>query len=186
MIVKGTSKRLPGKNLKDFNGKPMFVWNLEKCLSIFKRTFVSSDDDTILSIAEKLGAIAVKRPTELCGDVPDIPVYLHAWKYMGPVTGLVAVHADTPLVEPGLIQMTKDLVEIGCPEVMTCHPMARERHYKDQHCKIYGSVRGMTSMRLVTYGDPHRPQPSVMLVDSSIEIEDEASYQKALWLSRPR
>jgi CMP-N-acetylneuraminic acid synthetase len=45
------------KNCQDFCGKPMFIWNLEKCLDIFDRVYVSSDSDEILELATRLEVI---------------------------------------------------------------------------------------------------------------------------------
>jgi CMP-N-acetylneuraminic acid synthetase len=35
-IAKGNSKRLKNKNKLNYNGKPMFLWNIEKGLTISK------------------------------------------------------------------------------------------------------------------------------------------------------
>ena len=50
ILAQGKSKRLEGKNRLLFKGKPMFLWNVEKCLKIFSRVYVSSDDDWILRL----------------------------------------------------------------------------------------------------------------------------------------
>lgn len=180
MLVKEQSTRLPGKNTMDFGGKPMFFWNLDKCLSIFRETYVSTDSDWIMEMAAARGAIPIKRTQELCGDTPDIPVYQHALAHMKHVSGIVAVHANNPLIESVLIKTVKRLVDMGIPEVMTCYPMVHMEEYKKQHNLINGSIRGMTTERLHSYGDPYRPNPDVLLVDSSIEIEVQDDYDRAL------
>jgi CMP-N-acetylneuraminic acid synthetase len=180
LLAKGTSKRLPGKNLKDFNGKPTFLWNVEKCLKLFKKVYVSSDSEVILQIAKDAGAIPIKRGEELCGDVPDIPVFQHAYQEMGEVFGVVAVHANNPTIHPGLIERVKYLIELGAPEVMTCYPMTHGDVYKDQHNKVNGSIRGFSATRLLTYKDPYKPNPEVLLVDHSIEIETQESFDQAV------
>lgn len=186
MLAKGTSKRLPGKNLKDFNGKPTFLWNVEKCLKLFKKVYVSSDSEEILRIAKAAGAIPIHRGEELCGDVPDIPVFQHAFQEMGPVLGIVAVHANNPTIRPELIERIKYLIELGAPEVMTCHPMTHGDDYHKQHNKIYGSIRGLRAARLLTYGNPYKPTPEILLVDESIEIETQESFDAALCQSKLR
>lgn len=179
MLVKEHSTRLPQKNTRDFGGKPMFMVNLEKMLTIFDKVYVSSDSHLILKMAEDIGAKKIYRGLELCGDVPDIPVFQDALTKMESCAGIVAVHADTPLVEPNLIGLTKHLLEIGIQEVMTCKPITRNTCYKEQHCKVYGSIRGMTKERLENYGDPYKPTPDVWLVDPSLEIETFEDYEKA-------
>lgn len=184
MLAKGTSKRLPGKNLKEFNGKPTFLWNVEKCLKLFKRVYVSSDSDEILQIAKDAGAIPIKRGEDLCGDVPDIPVYQHAFQEMGDVFGVVAVHANNPTIRPELIERTRYLIELGANEVMTCYPMAHGDHYHSQYNKINGSIRGFSTTRLLTYKDPYKPTPEILIVDDSIEIETQESFDAALCQSK--
>jgi CMP-N-acetylneuraminic acid synthetase len=158
----------------------MFMINVNKCLSIFDEVYVSSDSDWVLELAEKAGARPIKRGEELCGDVPDIPVFQHAMSHMGAVEGIVAVHANNPTIEHNLIATVKKIMELGVPEVMTCFPVEDAEKYKDQAAKIYGSIRGISKERLENYGDPYEPDPDVMIVDTSIEIETEEDYKEAL------
>ena len=68
--ARGGSKRLPRKNVLDFNGKPLICWSIEASLNskYIDKTIVSSDDEEILKIAEKNGANFIKRPNELAND----------------------------------------------------------------------------------------------------------------------
>ena len=163
-----------------FAGKPMLQWNLEKCLSVFDRVYVSSDSDKILAFAYGLGAIPIKRDKELCGDTPDIPVFRHAAEHIPDLLGVVAVHVDTPLTDISIIRRTKLLIENGINEVMTCRPIVRTKDYHKQFHRIYGSVRGLSLFKLMDYGDAYKPTPDVLLVDNSIEIETPETYHKAL------
>jgi len=160
IIAKGGSKRLPGKNRLDFRGKPMFLWNVEKCLKIFSRTFVSSDNDWILSEAENAGAIPIKRPAELCGETPNITVYQHALTFMNGVDGIVAVQANSPTIKSKLIMEAKRFLEVGTQEVMTSHPNG----------DIYGSIWAISSKKLKEYKDPYNPQPDFKIIDYSCDI----------------
>lgn len=158
----------------------MFVVNLEKCLKIFDEVYVSSDDYEILHLASLHGARGIHRSEELCGDTPDIPVFQHAINKMGDCDGIVAVHANNPNIECNLIAMVKKMMEMGVPEVMTCHPMSKHINYKQQGNGINGSIRGISKHRLLNYGDPFHPNPEVLLVDTSLEIETQEDYEKAL------
>ena len=162
-----------------FKGKEMFLWNLEKCISLFDRVYVSSDSYHILKLATMNGALAIHRGEDLCGDVPDIPVYQHALSKMRDVFGIVAVHANNPTIEKNLIALVKKHIEMGIPEVMTCHPITHEVHYKSHHHKINGSIRGMTVERLTNYGDPYKPKPEILVVDRSTEIETLEDFNEA-------
>jgi len=56
--ARGGSKRIPGKNIKNFLGKPIIVYSIEAALKsgIFDEVMVSTDDEKIAEIAEKYGA----------------------------------------------------------------------------------------------------------------------------------
>lgn len=69
--ARGGSKRIPRKNIKFFNGKPMIAWSIEaaKSSGIFERIIVSTDDTEIAEVAIKWGAEApFIRPAELSND----------------------------------------------------------------------------------------------------------------------
>lgn len=157
----------------------MFLWNLEKCKQLFNTVYVSSDSDEILETARKNGAIAIKRPKNLCGETPDIDVYKHALGTI-PDDCLVAVHANNPTIEPKIINSVRVLMTIGAEEVMTCYPMSHNNNYHEQSNKIYGSVRGLTRDRIENYPDPYKPDPDFLVVDESIEIETKEDYEKCL------
>lgn len=58
ITARGGSKRIPGKNKKDFLGKPIICYSIEAALEagIFDEVMVSTDDEEIASIARKAGA----------------------------------------------------------------------------------------------------------------------------------
>jgi CMP-N,N'-diacetyllegionaminic acid synthase len=68
--ARGGSKGMPGKNIKDFAGKPLIVHSIEAALkcSLISRTVVSTDDDKIAEVAKAHGAQVIKRPGELAAD----------------------------------------------------------------------------------------------------------------------
>lgn len=148
------------------------MWNLEKCLKLFPKVFVSSDDPEILEAAWHAGAVVISRPEDLCGDTPNIPVYQHALQYMGDVAGIVAVQANSPTIDLNLIAIAQHMMELGTDELMTCH----------KNRKIYGSIWAIKRDKLLKYGNPYRPKPNVLLVDTSIDIHTQADFDKALKL----
>ncbi|MEK7164989.1 MAG: hypothetical protein AAB779_03510 [Patescibacteria group bacterium] len=177
IIAKKESKRLPGKNYRDFHGKPMFVWNLEKCLSLFDKVYVSSDYDFILEESKKLGAIPIERPAELCqSNVPNIPVYQQALRFMEKADIIVAVKADSPTTRPEIVQRIKELMEkYNYNEIMTTYPI---QGYKDKNC-LYGSVWALKREKLENYPDPWQPEPELLIVDTAIDIHTEEDFKKA-------
>ena len=158
----------------------MFLINLEKGLRLFDRVYVSSDSLEILRLAEANGAVPILRGQNLCGDTPDIPVFQDALRCMEDADGLVAIHVNNPTIDKNLIAMVKKCLEMGAQEVMTCHPMTYLDEYKLQHNKVYGSIRGMTRERLENYRDPYEPEPDILLVDTSLEIETQEDYDRCL------
>ena len=69
--ARGGSKRIPRKNIKSFNGKPMIAWSIEaaKSSGLFERIIVSTDDTEIAEVSKQCGAEApFTRPAELSND----------------------------------------------------------------------------------------------------------------------
>ena len=65
------SKRIKGKNKKELNGKPLFVYSVEvaKKSKYIDEVLVSTDSEEILNLAHKLGCFQNGlRPDELSGD----------------------------------------------------------------------------------------------------------------------
>ena len=69
--ARGGSKRVPGKNKRLLQGKPLVTWVIEAALNskTLDRVVVSSDDDETLDIAgEYEGVLPIRRPAELSDD----------------------------------------------------------------------------------------------------------------------
>jgi N-acylneuraminate cytidylyltransferase len=58
ITARGGSKRIPGKNIKPFMGKPMIAYAIEACLGsgVFDEVMVSTDSQDIADIALQYGA----------------------------------------------------------------------------------------------------------------------------------
>ncbi len=58
ITARGGSKRIPRKNIKDFNGKPIMAYSIEEALNsgVYDEVMVSTDDQEIAEIAKKYGA----------------------------------------------------------------------------------------------------------------------------------
>lgn len=68
--AKGTSRRLPGKNIREFFGKPMLAHSIEtaRASGLFERVIVSTDDVAVANVAHDFGAEPWTRRPELCED----------------------------------------------------------------------------------------------------------------------
>lgn len=58
ITARGGSKRIPGKNIREFCGKPIIAYSIETALKsgCFDEVMVSTDDEEIADIAKKYGA----------------------------------------------------------------------------------------------------------------------------------
>ena len=58
ITARGGSKRIPGKNIKEFCGKPILFYPIEAALKsgIFDEVMVSTEDETIARLAKQAGA----------------------------------------------------------------------------------------------------------------------------------
>ena len=105
--ARGGSKTLPGKNIKEFAGKPLIIHSIEYALGskFIDEVVVSTDDSQISKISRDAGAAIIKRPDELSTDTaatesavehylnsrskkPDIIVLLQATSPLRPKNSL--------------------------------------------------------------------------------------------------
>jgi CMP-N-acetylneuraminic acid synthetase len=69
--ARGGSKRLPGKNIKSLQGKPLIAWTIEAALksSYVDEVIVSTDDQAIADVSQSFGAnVPFLRPVALSSD----------------------------------------------------------------------------------------------------------------------
>lgn len=84
--ARGGSKGLPGKNVKNLNGKPLIAYTIEaaKKSREISEVFVSTDDAEIANVAIEYGAsVPFIRPSYLSNDTSSaIDVYIHAIEHL--------------------------------------------------------------------------------------------------------
>jgi len=119
--ARGGSKRIPRKNIKEFNGKPIIAYSIEAALksNCFDQVIVSTDDDEISEVAKKYGAqVPFVRPDMLSNDyVETIPVIKHAIEWMednnNHIEDVCCLYATAPFIQSKIIskayQQLKDL-----------------------------------------------------------------------------
>tara|TARA_B100000519_G_scaffold198708_1_gene208655 strand:- start:499 stop:1194 length:696 start_codon:yes stop_codon:yes gene_type:complete len=68
--ARGGSKGIPGKNIKNFEGKPLISHSIEYAQesTLITEIYVSTDDEQIAHISKTAGAKIIKRPPELATD----------------------------------------------------------------------------------------------------------------------
>lgn len=111
IAARGGSKGIPHKNLLDLCGKPLIAWTVEQARTArgVDVVAVSSDSDKILAAAEAAGAVGVRRPDDISGDLASSEsAWLHALDAieagMGRFERIVALQATSPIREPGDIE----------------------------------------------------------------------------------
>lgn len=105
--ARGGSKRIPRKNIKLFNGKPMIAWSIEaaKSSGLFERIIVSTDDVEIAEVAKQWGAeVPFMRPEDLSNDhAGTTPVIAHASQWaIGQgldIEAVCCIYATAPFVQ---------------------------------------------------------------------------------------
>lgn len=103
--ARGGSKRIPGKNIKEFCGKSIICYSIETALKskIFDKIIVSTDDDQIAKIALQAGAeIPFIRPREISDDNSVISeVLIHAIQHFnkkGSVDNVCCIYSTAPFI----------------------------------------------------------------------------------------
>ncbi|WP_416308712.1 pseudaminic acid cytidylyltransferase [Neptunicella sp. SCSIO 80796] len=83
--ARGGSKRIPGKNIREFAGKPLIAYSIEVAMrsGLFEKVIVSTDSQNIADVALQYGAdVPFIRPVELADDYTGTrPVTNHAIEY---------------------------------------------------------------------------------------------------------
>jgi N-acylneuraminate cytidylyltransferase len=85
IFARGGSKGVPGKNIRNLDGKPLLAYSIMLAQSIdaVSRIFVSTDDAEISDVAVNYGAEIINRPTELAqDDSPEWLAWLHAIEWL--------------------------------------------------------------------------------------------------------
>jgi CMP-N,N'-diacetyllegionaminic acid synthase len=118
VAARGGSKGIPHKNLIDLCGKPLIAWTVLQAGAAagVDVVAVSSDSDAILAAAEAAGAVGVRRPDDISGDLASSEAaWLHALDQvdgrLGPFTRIVALQATSPIREPSDIDNALDAFE---------------------------------------------------------------------------
>ncbi len=115
--ARGGSKGLKEKNIYPVAGKPLLAWTILQALAStsIEKVFVSTDDESIATVASEYGAEVIVRPSELAGDkASSESALLHAagvieQEYKMPLSTIVFLQATSPLRKPGDIDRAVEL-----------------------------------------------------------------------------
>lgn len=118
--ARGGSKRLPRKNVIDFNGQPIIAFTIKAAIdsNCFERVVVSTEDDEIAGVARRFGAEVDRRQPALATDgarVTDVCLdFLDREASGGRNWAVMAcLYATAPMRNAEDIRATVDLVDPG-------------------------------------------------------------------------
>ena len=105
--ARGGSKRIPRKNIKAFNGRPIIAYSIKAALesNCFDHVIVSTDDNEIAEAAKKYGAkVPFIRPAELSNDYAGtIPVIKHTIEWLedhnNTIDNVCCLYATAPFIQ---------------------------------------------------------------------------------------
>lgn len=117
--ARGGSKRLPGKNIRDFAGKPMLAWSVESALDsgLFDTVMVSTDSEDIASVARSVGAsVPFMRSAKTADDhaiiVDVMAEVVEGYEAEGQVFDRICcILATAPLLKAETLKQSADLME---------------------------------------------------------------------------
>ena len=126
IFARGGSKGLPGKNIRNFAGKPLIAWAIEHAYASkdIRRVIVSTDSEEIAAIALQYGAeVPFMRPSNLAmDDSPEWLAWRHALEFLQKDEGslpdaMVSVPVTAPLrlpidIDRCLERFSKDDVDV--------------------------------------------------------------------------
>jgi len=133
--ARGGSVRVPKKNVKLLNGKPLIAYAIEASQQskYVNRIIVSTDSDEIKKVANKYGAeTPFKRPSDISEDVPTEDVALHAIKWMEENEGyyadiVVCLEPPSPFRKSEHIDtcVEKLLTDVNLDSAITVNPVVK-------------------------------------------------------------
>lgn len=110
--ARGGSKRLPGKNIKLFGGRPLIAWTILEAFgsSWLDRIIVTTDSHEIADVARTYGAEVILRPAMLAADNSSVyDAIRHAIGFLSHDDGIVLLQPTSPLRLASDVDGTIDL-----------------------------------------------------------------------------
>ena len=179
MIAKGNSKRLKNKNKLNYKGKKMFLWNIEKGLSLTKNFYFNSDDYEMLTIAKKYGLKIIEREKKLLGhEIPSRLIFNSCFKKIPrKIDGILHIQANSPNLDIKLIKCAFKMMQLNeIDELLSC----------DKNYNQYGSLWGITRKRIKKYNmnknihDRKVIKPDCYILDKSVDIHNIQYFRRSL------
>ena len=111
--MKGNSERVPGKNLKSFNGKPLFVHVLESLdgSNYIDEIIINTDSEKIAEVALQYSSKVKihQRPKEICGDFVSMNDIINDDLEKSSADIFIQTHSTNPLLTSETIDNALDM-----------------------------------------------------------------------------
>ena len=119
--ARGGSKRIPGKNMRLFCGRPIIAYSVQAALKsgLFEEVMVSTDDERIADIAKQYGAqVPFLRSPKNSSDLADVTdvclEVLSQYKALGKsYDALCCILPTAPFVSTANIQCAEEMLKTG-------------------------------------------------------------------------
>lgn len=175
--ARGGSKRIPRKNVIDFNGKPMLAWTVLAAIDSgrFGRVLVSTDDPEIAEVAVAAGAEAPFLREQNADDfspvsAATISALRTAEEYWGEkYSRVVQLMANCPLRTAGDVEASLD------------HFVRSESKFQIS-CFRYGWMNPWWAVRLSEAGEPERLFPEAATKRSQ-DLDPLYCPSGAIWIA---
>lgn len=125
--IKAHSERIPDKNIKNFNGQPLFHWilNTLQTTSVVDEIVVNTSSKRVAQEArEQFEATVIDRPEHLCGDgVSMNKIILHDVKHVNH-DQFLQTHCTNPLLRPETVKKAvKQFRQADCDSLFSVTPL---------------------------------------------------------------
>jgi CMP-N,N'-diacetyllegionaminic acid synthase len=212
ITARGGSKGVPGKNVRDFCGKPLIAWTIQAAqrVPMIDRLILSSEDSEIIEVAQKWGCeVPFVRPDELATDEAHTSdCLIHALEQCPGYDWLVLLQPTSPLRAIGDIEKCIDLSisqDRSCVSVVPADPspchmfkveeggyeplmgwenFLKRRQDLPEYVGTNGAVYGCSVDSFIKYKTFYQQGMTCfeMPAERSVDIDTEADWQLAEFL----
>lgn len=172
ILARGGSKGVPGKNIKEINGKPLLFYPIDaaKKSKLIEKVYVSTDDDKIAEVAERYGVEVIRRPIEFAQDnSTDLESFEHFCKEIGHYGPIAHLRATTPILEPSVIDEAIRIFyknEASITSLRSVHEMS-ESAYK---CFVKNDILLNPIVSSIKIDGPRQSYPKTYTANGYIDI----------------
>lgn len=137
--ARGNSKRLPGKNIREFHGQPLLAWTIKAAQQSqqLSHVILSSEDEALIKVAQRYQCDApFVRPKELSQDyTPGIDPVLHALEQCPGYDYIVLLQPTSPLRTSEDIDKAVQLcIETNAPALVSVSVTSMETCKNPEWC----------------------------------------------------